>query len=391
MLKQLYSQPHQPFFATAMLLFITFLSLIGATYANLIDLDISILTLHAYPMIHIIFIQFFLGFLFIVFPKFLMQESINKKIYKNRHFLFFIGAITYIVALFVGKRLEQIAIVLLLAASITSFLTLYKIYKKSKVPNRYDTKFILIAFGFGIISNLLFFISTFDFLYAVSLQQFSINLGLYLFLFALIFTISQRMIPFFTSVKVQEYKINKSKYILEISFILLGLKVISLSLNNHIFSAIIDFALFIHFSYELLKWRLPALKVTAIMWILYLALFWIPMGLFLSLLESSTTLLNVNINFEYVPLHAIAIGYFITILIGFGTRIVLGHAGQTPTANKATIILFWAIQFIVLLRIFAGFSINTNFDYTFWITTSAFSLSLILILWSLKYLKVLLK
>jgi len=391
MFKQISSQPHQPFFVSGVILFIIFLLLIGANYASLITLDSSLSSLHSYPMIHIIFIQFFLGFLFVVFPKFLSQESVHVKIYMNRSFLFNVGAITYIASLFIGQRLEQIAIVLLLAASTTSFLTLFKIYKKSIVANKHDTKFILIAFGFGVLSNLLFFISTLGFTYSQQIEKLSINLGFYLFIFALIFTISQRMIPFFSSVKAQDYVINKSKYILETSFILLGLKVISLSIDNHLFSYIISFLLFGYFTYELLKWKLPVFKVTAIMWILYLSLLWIPIGFFLSLLESFTTMLNMNIVFEHSPLHAIAIGYFATILIGFGTRVTLGHSGRTPTADNITIVMFWTIQLIVLVRIFAGLSLNMELDYTFWIATSAFLLALALILWSFKYLGILIR
>lgn len=269
-----------------------------------------------------------------------------------------------------------------------SFKTLFKIYQKSIVANKHDVTWILIAFGFGLISNILFFISSFGF---PILEAFSINMGFYLFLFALIFTISQRMIPFFSSIKVQGYQINKSKYVLEIAFVLLGLKIVALSLENHLFSFVIDFSLFTFFTYELLKWKLPIFKVTAIMWVLYLSLFWLPVGFFIALLESTSNLFDMGIIFEKSALHTLAIGYFSTILIGFGTRVVLGHSGRTPTADKLTVIMFWIIQAIVIIRIFAGISLNGNFDYIFWIVSSATLLALGLIVWSFKYLGILVK
>jgi len=306
----------------------------------------------------------------------------------NRFFLFIAGGTLYIFSLFITKELNQLAILILIIASITSFWTLFSIYKKSIVSNKYDAKWILISFGFGIISNILFFISTFGF---QILETFSVKIGFYMFLLALIFTISQRMIPFFSSIKVIGYTINKSKFILEIAFSLLGLKVISISIDNNILNFITDILLFTFFSYELLKWKLPIFKVTAIMWVLYLSLFWLPIGFFISLLESSSNLFNLGIVFEQSALHTIAIGYFSTILIGFGTRVVLGHSGQTPTADKSTILMFLFIQFIVIIRIFAGISINGNFDYVFWILTSAILFTIGLILWSFKYLGILIK
>ncbi len=53
--------------------------------------------------------------------------------------------------------------------------------------------------------------------------------------------------------------------------------------------------------------------------------------------------------------------------------------------------MFWVIQAIVVVRIFAGLSLNGNFDYIFWIVMSAKLLALGLILWSLKYLGILIK
>ncbi len=382
------SQPHQPFFTAGILFFITFLLILSFNYSGVISLDTNISGFHSYPLINIVFIQFFLGFLFVVFPRFLTQAIVPIKVYMNRFFLFTIGGLTYIASLFLGSGLNKIAIVILIIASFASFKTLLDIYKKSVVSNKHDTTWILVAFGFGLSSNILFLISTFGF---PMLETFSIHVGFYLFLFALIFTITQRMVPFFSSVKVQGYTINKSKYVLEVAFSLLGLKVIALSLENHIFSFIIDFLLFSFFTYELLKWKLPVFKVTAIMWVLYLSLFWLPIGFFISLLESTSNLFDFGVSFEKSALHTLAIGYFTTILIGFGTRVVLGHSGRTPTADKLTVIMFWTIQAIVIVRIFAGVSLNGNFDYVFWIVTSAGLLTLGLIIWSLKYLGILIR
>ena len=382
------SQPHQPFFSFGILFFITFLLILGFSYSGVISLKSNISGFHSYPLIHIIFIQFFLGFLFVVFPRFLTQANIPLQVYMNRFFLFTLGGLIYLISLFISHELNQIAMIILIVASFMSFKTLFQIYQKSIVANKHDVKWILIAFSFGLLSNILFFISSFGFL---ALEAFSIDMGFYLFLLALIFTISQRMIPFFSSIKVQGYQINKSKYVLEIAFVLLGLKVIALSLGNTLFSFIADFSLFAYFTYELLKWKLPIFKVTPIMWVLYLSLFWLPVGFFISLLESTSNLLNMGIVFEKSALHALAIGYFSTILIGFGTRVVLGHSGRTPTADKLTVVIFCSIQAIVVIRIFAGLSLNGNFDYIFWIIMSTKLLALGLIIWALKYSGILIR
>ena len=77
--KKFSSQPHQPFFTSGILFLILFMMLFTASYSNILILDTSVLTFHAYTMVFVIFIQFFLGFLFVVFPRFLTQAEINQK------------------------------------------------------------------------------------------------------------------------------------------------------------------------------------------------------------------------------------------------------------------------------------------------------------------------
>ncbi len=388
MYKKFASQPHQPFFVSGILFFILFLLILSANYTGIISLDSSVSTFHSYPFIHLIFIQFFLGFLFVVFPRFLSQAEIKVKVYMNRFFLFTVGGVLYVISLFVSKELNQIAIIMLIVATIVSFRTLLAMYNKSIVKEKKDTTWILVAFGFAILSNILFFISTLGFF---ALEAISINIGFYLFLLGVVFVVSQRMIPFFSTIKVQGYVINKSKYLLEIAFSLFGLKVLALTLEHSVFSLIIDFSLFAFFTYELIKWRLPVFKVTAIMWVLYLSLLWLPIGFFILFLESASSFFNLSIAFEKSALHALAVGYFSTVLIGFGSRVVLGHSGTTPTADKLTVAIFWAIQVVVVVRIFAGFSLNGEFDYMFWIVTSAIMMATGLIVWSFRYLGILIK
>ncbi len=382
------SQPHQPFFFAGTLFIVAFLLILSCSYYGVISLSSSISGFHSYPLIHIVFIQFFLGFLFVTFPRFLTQASIGSRVYMSRFYIFSLGGVLYLISLFISKELNQVAIFVLIIANFMSFKTLLQIYQKSIVTNKHDTTWILVAFGFGLLSNTLFFISTFGF---PALEAFSVHVGFYLFLVGLVFTISQRMIPFFSSVKIQGYRVNKSKYLLEVAFGLLGLKVIALSLQNNLLSFVVDLLLFGGSVYELLKWKLPVFKVTAIMWVLYLSLFWLPIGFFISLLESTSNLFSLGILFEKVALHALAIGYFLTVLIGFGTRVVLGHSGRTPTADRVTTALFLAIQAVTVVRIFAGVSINGEFDYLFWIVASALLLVVVISVWSFKYLGILIK
>ncbi|APW64978.1 beta-carotene 15,15'-monooxygenase [Poseidonibacter parvus] len=389
--KKFSSQPHQPFFTNGIIFFILFMMLFIATFSNVLILDDAILTYHAYTMIFVVFIQFFLGFLFVVFPRFLSQAEILPKVYMQQFLLYFASSVGILLSLIFVPSITFIFQILMLIAQILSFNLLYSIHKKSIVPIKEDTKWILIAFLTGVVMHALFIISTIDFKYSLTVSTFAINCGFYLFLFMIIFTVSQRMIPFFTKTKVPTYVINKSKNLLPIVYGLLILKIFFLSLGNPAFNLLADVPLLVVFVRELIKWNLPTFKVTAIMWVLFISLYWIPFALLISVIESLAYLYDPSIIFEKAVIHTLALGYFVTVLVGFGTRVVLGHSGTTPYAGKFAITIFIAIQIIAFLRIFTSFSLNFDLNYIFLLNLTALLLVAGLIIWSSKYLTILLK
>ena len=389
--KKFSSQPHQPFFTSGILFLILFMMLFTASYSNILILDTSVLTFHAYTMVFVIFIQFFLGFLFVVFPRFLTQAEINKKEYMNQFILYFISSLGILLSIIFYSDMVFIFQIMMLIAQVLSFKLLYSIHNKSLVKVKDDTKWVLISFVAGLIFHTLFIISEIKFLYSHDLSKLSIDAGFYLFIFMVIFVISQRMIPFFTTAKAPNYKPNKSKNLLEIVFALLIFKVVLLSFDNVKLNLLADIPLFVMITRELIKWKLPFFKVPAIMWVLYLGLYWIPFAFFISIVESLMAFYNPSIIFEKAAIHAMALGYFLTLLVGFGTRVILGHSGTTPHANNFAIFIFIAIQLIALLRIFSSFTLNFGLDYMFFINLTAVLLIMGLLVWSSKYLTILIK
>ena len=367
------------------------MSLFVSVYSNFLVLDNSVLTYHAYTMVFVIFIQFFLGFLFVVFPRFLIQAEIQIQEYMKQFLLYFFASLGIFLTLIFYSKVTFIFQILMLIAQIMSFKLLYSIHKKSIVKVKEDTKWVLISLFSGLVFHSLFIISSLNFPYAYELSRFAIDGGFYLFLFMVIFVISQRMIPFFTTAKAPNYVANKSVNLLTIIFSLLAFKVILLAFDNAKLNLLADIPLFIMITRELIKWKLPFFKSPAIMWVLFLGLYWIPVAFFMSIIEGLMAFYNPSIIFEKAVIHTMALGYFLTVLIGFGTRVILGHSGTTPHASNFAIFIFIVVQFIALLRIFSSFSFNFGLNYVFFINLTAILLIIGLLVWSSKYITILLK
>lgn len=387
--KKFASQPHQPFFTSGILFFILFMSLFAIAYKNILNLDTTLLTYHAYALTFVVFIQFFLGFLYVVFPKFLVQSEIDVSRYMNQFFIYFIASLGIFLSIIFYPKFLILFQALMLFVQILSFKLLYDIHKKSIMKDKNDTKWILMAFSAGIVSHFLYIVSEFDFSSSSFVAKIAINSGFYLFLFMIIFTISQRMIPFFTRVMVPEYIINKSSKLLDILFILLLIKVIVLSFDSSKYNLFIDIALFIFIVKELIKWKMPTTKTPPIVWILHLGLYWIVIAFFIAIIEGTFAYIYPDVFFEKIVIHTLAIGYFVTILIGFGTRVVLGHSGRKIETKLFAITIFIAVQLLTLLRIFTSISSNFGLDYIFFVELSAILLISALIVWSLKYITIL--
>ena len=379
-LQNLQAQPHRIFFFAGVVQGVLFVSLLGLHYAGLISLNASVGLYHAYAMTFIVFTQFFAGFLLTTFPRYLSRPAPKQSEYMPVAWLMNGGGLLFIVCSFISELALIAAMVVVLAGYIKLCLLLLDFQTKSTVTNKADTTWMLRSFALGAVGQVLFITDTFAPTYAIAL-----GISFYLYLFFIVLIVSQKMMPFFASNSIVGYTINKSKHFLLSVFIALIAKVVLEALSINAFVA--DSALFGIITYELLKWRLPFKKSPPILWVLFLSIWWTPIGFGLFVVQDFSSLLGHTIYLEKSPLHALALGYFTTVLIGFGTRVILGHSGRTPKADAYAITLFGLIQIMALIRIIAG--IFPQFGYLHAVLTVAGLWIIIFGLWSKRYIHIL--
>ena len=204
-----------------------------------------------------------------------------------------------------------------------------------------------------------------------------------MFLIFLAFSVAQRMIPFFSHSFAA-----KNENFVKIIFVLFVLKSIFSAVDFKIAEIVIDLLLGAYLLYELLRWELHPFNSPAILWVLHLALFWLPTAFLLSAI-SLTAELFLDTSFYFLNIHLLAIGFLTTLLIGFGTRVTLGHSGQPPHADTIASKIFWFIQVVVILR--ALYSVNVAFGWGLnFLFDISFTVWLVLFLvWATRYSKVL--
>ncbi|WP_457597703.1 NnrS family protein [Hydrogenimonas sp.] len=341
------SQPHQPFFLMGIVWSAVSMLLFMLAYKGVLpffQLDATLF--HAYAMLFVVFSHFFHGFLLTTFPRFCMTQPVPPKVYlaifglyETGAFLFFAGALFF-------APLAVLGVLSTFAGHLLAVKNFKVIYQVGSAPEKSDAFWLLVAHGAGLAGHLIFVVGLTYAIFGYGLGWLGLGsgVGAYLYLLFLTFVVAQRMIPFFSHVMVQ-----KTRRFIAVAMGLFGLKALAFAFGWGYLEAAATLGLGGYLLREFLSWRLPVFSSPAILWVLHLGLFWLPAGL---LLDALTTLaaMWLQTSFLFAGLHLLAIGFVTTILIGFGTRVTLGHSGQVPHADSFSVALFWATQALVIVR-----------------------------------------
>ena len=379
--KYFFSQPHQPFFVLAFVNAIITMVVFLLSIKGILFLALTPTSFHVYGLVYLMFTPAFFGFLFTTFPKFASTPIIEKKQYMRIFSLLYLGAILFLLGSIVSPFLSAISMVLVFSAHVMGILILKNIYITTTMEDRHDIFWILLSMGFGLLSHFLFIMAQ---IFYMPLMDLANDISIYLYLFLVTFSVAQRMVPFFSHCMVE-----KNDKLLKIVFSLLLFHILLENIYTNS-SFIVDFALAFVIGKELLSWKLPFPNPNPLLWILHIALYWIPVGFFLGGLSNFISLLS-SIQFMALETHIIMLGFVLTMLIGFGTRVTLGHSGNIMQADKWTTIIFYWTQVVIATRILVslvsafGWNIMVLFD----ISVAAWIL--MFILWGVRFFTVLIQ
>jgi uncharacterized protein involved in response to NO len=190
------------------------------------------------------------------------------------------------------------------------------------------------------------------------------------------------MIPFFSHSPIEKHK-ERLKVIIG----LLGLHIL-LEIIQTNSSFLVDFLLAYLIGKELYRWKLPFPNPNPLVWILHLALFWIPIAFTLEGITNIITL-TTQTNFFSLGIHTLTLGFFLTVLIGFGTRVTLGHSGNSMQADRLTTILFYWTQVVVLIRILTSLAVANGWNFVVFFDLSITVWMVLFALWGSRFFPVL--
>ena len=376
-----FSQPHQPFFVLAFISAIVTMLIFLLSYKGVIHMSISPSDYHTYGFTYLLFTPAFFGFLFTTFPRFTSTPAIEKSVYLRVFNFYYIGATLFLLGSIVSPFLSAIGMIIVFIGHLLGYLILKNIYTITPMEDKHDVYWISQAMLIGVIAHFIFILGQ---LFFPTMVGFSSEISTYLFLFLLTFTVGQRMIPFFSHCMV-----DKNMTFLRSIFILLVLHIFFEGMYTNS-SFYIDMFLAYYIGKELLRWKLPFPNTNPLLSILHIALFWVPVSFGLSGLANFITILT-DVHFLALDTHVIILGFVLTTLIGFGTRVTLGHSGNNMQSDKLTTLIFAWTQVVVVLRILVSFVAAFGVDFMVLFDITATAWILLFIVWAVRFFMVLIQ
>jgi uncharacterized protein involved in response to NO len=341
---------------------------------------------HAYLMIYGLFPFFMFGFLMTVFPRWMNGQEIPARYYVPAFILMMLGAAGFYVGLLSNDTVLFISAASTLAGWGIAAYALLRVLLDTQHPDKQHPKAIFLALSLGWCSQasyLVWLASDREVFLHVAIQG-----GLWLFLLPVFASAGHRMIPFFTSSALPQHVVKRSYWpwwVLLMASAVHGLLQLS-DLSNWFWVCDIPLAcVALHLTYG---WGVHRSMRIPLLSVLHIGFLWMGIAMLLSSIQSVVSFISDGdtLIWGFAPLHALTIGCFATLLIGFGTRVTLGHSGLPMQVDKPVTLMFAGIQLAALVRVLADM-LPIQIRYWLYVSASVIWLASFS-LWALRYLPV---
>ncbi|MDH5485266.1 MAG: NnrS family protein, partial [Gammaproteobacteria bacterium] len=187
--------------------------------------------------------------------------------------------------------------------------------------------------------------------------SFALKAGIWLFLLPVLFTVSHRMLPFFSSSVLSNYKVIQPRWSLQLMLVASALHLLlDIShLPQWLFIADIPMAMVA--LYHTIKWQFKRSFADRLLAVLHMAFLWLGLSMLLFSIQSLYLLVSGELILGKGPLHALTIGFFSALLVAMASRVTMGHSGRMLILDNRSWYLFIGIQLTAVLRIFADINL----------------------------------
>lgn len=299
---------------------------------------------HALLMPLGVFPLFMLGFIFTAGPKWLGVADTGRHIPLAG--LYLAGILLALLGFSKGGRWPVFGLLFMQIVWSVATLRWLAYIRKSTAADQRHARRLLIAMAMGAVTlmmALLWVDSGGEALWAVAR-----NCALWGMLLPIFLTVSHRMIPFFTQSALLNRPAWRPFWLLDLGLIGCGALVLTGVMAWAYAQAAIATLMALGLMYTSWRWGLWASLSNRLLAMLHLSFAWLGPALGLQALAA------LNVPIGAAPAHALGLGFCGTMLVGFVTRVSLGHSGQPLVADRGYWAIYLGLHLVALLRVTAA-------------------------------------
>ena len=308
---------------------------------------------HAFLMIYGFLPLFIFGFLFTTYPNWMKGDKIKPSYFLTTCLLITIGVLFFYVGLITEKSTLVSGVAVMLVGWCVAFYILLHVLINASGKDKRHAKVTSVALGFGClgVAAYLFWLLTDNWW----LLTFSRVAGIWFFLLPIVMTVSHRMIPFFSSRVLDNYVLVRPYWILWLMLACSAGHGILQLLDALAYLWIVDFPLALCALYLSFTWGILRSFSVSLLAVLHISFAWLGIAMLLYGAQSLMLFLSDDgiMPFGLAPLHALAIGYFASIVLGMASRVTIGHSGRPLVLDRFTWLLFIGFQTAAIFRVLA--------------------------------------
>ncbi len=304
---------------------------------------------HAMGIQYGLFPLFMFGFLMTTFPRWMSGPAVPP----GRYVSVAVGVLGGYVLVNLGllglPSVLKTGLVLMLGGYVVGVASLASVLRAASARNQHGWS-CLTAFCLGTL-GLLAFVAWLLFGASSAWATFAIKLGTFGFLLPIYFTVCHRMLPFFSNSVATGYILRRPGWSLPLVW---GLLLVHLLLDwrgQLRWLWLPDVTLALVFGWHALAWQPWKCLRPGVLAVLHLAFAWLPVAFVLYAIQDVVFAIKGTLILGLAPLHALAIGFFGSMLVAMVTRVTMGHSGRPLQMGKVAWLCFALLQIVALLRI----------------------------------------
>jgi uncharacterized protein involved in response to NO len=320
---------------------------------------------------------FMFGFLLTVFPRWLNRPSLPQSRYLPVAGCVFGGYVLANIGLLNLPWLLLLGVALLLLGYLIGWVTLASVLHASSERNDH-ARSCLLALALGVLGLGAFLAYLFGAPQACA--DLAIQLGTFGLLLPIFFTVTHRMLPFFSGNVAKGYVVRRPRWSLPTVWVLLLAHMLLDWRGALGWLWLVDIPLALVFAWHALAWQPWKAMRPGLLAVLHLSYAWLPLAFVLYAVQDVIYASRGELLFYRAPLHALAIGYFGSMLVAMVTRVTMGHSGRPLQMGVVPWLCFGLLQGVALLRIRAEF----GGDVYLWLVLAAWGWLLAFLPWVLR-------